>query len=989
MTFSARRALLAASAISMALLATPPAAWAQVSYSFNIPAESLADTLRAIGGKAGANVAFDPASVRGKQAPALHGSFTVEAALEQAVAGSGLAVRPAGAGSFVIEPAAAASGPVQGDAQPAAPDPAGSPRNATEVREVVVTGSNIRGAAPVGSPVDTVTRTDIVESGATNVTELLRTVPEVGSFGASGPNIGGNQANFIDNPAIHGVGVGNGGGGLTLILLDGLRLPGAGVNQTAPDASVIPMSALERVEIVDDGASSVYGSDAVAGVINFVLRKNFDGAETAAQGGWANGYNTQSFSQLVGKTWSGGSFMADFEHSGNSDLSAANRSFINDDLTARGLGDQRSTTCSPANVSAGGVTYGLSATGAATAGVENRCQANQASDLVPEQQRNQGIVTLRQHLTSHIEAFAEVLYSAREMRLRQGADASTESNGGLTVSVPSTSPFYIPMPGAPAGATESVTYAPTGSLGVFTNRVDTTTLSQRFGLNADLGAGWRASAIGDFGFERDDVRELGINQQLALDAAAAGTLNPYGVGASTDPALLKEIGNYQTRYAVRQVIEEGLLKADGPVFELLGGTVKAAVGFDTRAESMDAYNSDGPVGSPAGLSAAEAAVTQVHTRGSRSVNSVYGEFLVPIVGANNALPGIEKLLLNVSVRYDDYSDFGGTTNPKVGINWSPVKDFVVHGSFSTSFHAPSLADGSTAIDTRAIKFADFTGSSQPGAYSVILAGGAPLKPETADNYSLGFDWKPQAIPGLKTSLNYFYIDYKNVITFPTFNPVTQPNNPVYDPYRVYSPTMAQAEAMIGSMRHDGNFNLQTLLPTAIYDLRRANFADETINGIDFSGEYGFNTSYGRITAGLSGTKLFTFDQLIHRAASTITLLNTDYAIDLKMRGSLSWKWSDYTAVLFVNYIDGYQNTNLAGNPSVSAWTTADLHLAWDIPGEGLWSKTQLALDVENLFDANPPFFYNPGDNTSDARGYDPAAASPFGRIVEVGFRKKW
>jgi iron complex outermembrane receptor protein len=180
---------------------------------------------------------------------------------------------------------------------------------------VTVTGTSIRGVAAVGSDVTTIRREDIVATGATTSTELLRSVPEMNNFSASGINKGQNQANFVDQPAIHGIGVGNGGAGLTLVLLDGHRLPGAGINQTAPDAGSIPTSILERVEVMADGGSAIYGSDAVAGVINFVPRKNFNGAETKARFGSADGYRTKNFSHLVGHKWDGGHALAAVERS--------------------------------------------------------------------------------------------------------------------------------------------------------------------------------------------------------------------------------------------------------------------------------------------------------------------------------------------------------------------------------------------------------------------------------------------------------------------------------------------------------------------------------------------------------------------------------------------------------------------------------------------------------------------------------------------------
>ncbi len=858
------------------------------------------------------------------------------------------------------------------------------------VKEIVVTGSSIRGAAPVGSAVTTVNRQDIVNTGATNTTEVLRSVPEVGSFNSTGPNVGGNQANFLDQPAIHGIGVGNGGGGLTLVLLDGHRLPGAGINQTTPDAGVIPTSALERVEVIADGASSIYGSDAVAGVINFILRKNFDGAETTGKIGFGDGYQTESASQLIGKSWDSGSIILDYEHSGNTDLVANKRSYITDNQTSHGDGDNRSTICSPANVTVGGTTYGLSSTGVATAGVPNKCEANQDSDLYPSQHRDTGFISIRQNVTPDIELFGTALYSHREITYQQGADSGTESLGGLAVNVPGTSPYYIQIPGTATGATQSVTYNPSNDLGTFQNTITTSTWNQTVGANVGLGHDWKGTVEGNFGYERDDVREHGMNQTLALDAAENGTLNPYGIGPANNSTLTQELKDYQTRYVSRQTLEEGIIKADGPIFDLPAGAIKGAFGVDIQHSTDDAFNSNGPVGTYSGLTPAEQAVTNFNTAGDRTIESVFGELFIPVVDSANSLPLIRKLTVSASARFDNYSDVGNTTNPRVGVNWTPVDGLKFRASYSTSFHAPSLADTGGAIDTRAIRFADFTGSTNPNAYSVILAGGnSHLVPETAINYSAGVDWNPPFLPDFNASLGYFDIDYKNVITFPTFGPVTDPTNPAYAPFAYLHPTLAQAEALTAGFRHDGAFDVTSQLPTAIYDLRRQNFATEYIDGFDFNAQYHFRTDYGSVVTGLAGTYLLGFNQKINGSNFNNNLLNTDYAINLKLRGTIAWSYDAYNVALFVNHTNGYNNNNVTPNQKVDAFNTVDLHVGWNVPATGWFSGIQLTVDAENLFDADPPFFYNPGDNTSDARGYDPTAASALGRVVEVGLRKHW
>ncbi|WBO21950.1 TonB-dependent receptor domain-containing protein [Sphingomonas abietis] len=872
--------------------------------------------------------------------------------------------------------AAGAAGP-QTSATPAAPAalaapaidthaaaPAGSGDSA--IQEIVVTGSSIRGVAPTGSALTSVTHADIVATGASTTTELLRSVPQLGSFGATGNNTGGNSANIVDQPAIHGIGVGNGGGGLTLVLVDGLRLPGAGINQTAPDPSAIPPSAIERIEVVADGASSIYGSDAVAGVVNFILRKNVNGIEANGRVGFGDGYRTYNGSVLAGKTWSSGSIMFDYEYSENSELNGQERRYYHMQTP--------STLCNPANVTVGGVNYALSGTGA-MAGGTNTCDVNKANDLFPAQHRHQGLISLRQKIGDSITFRARSIYSRRSVDSRQAISGSNVASGGLSVTETG-GPFYdyVVGLGVPAGP-QAVTYNPSGDLGqTVTNRIRTETWSSNIGLDADLFSDWKGSIDFNYGRERDRIWQPGINQTLLLSLIASGQYNPYGVGPANTADLVSQVGNYRTHYYGQQTVLEGLAKVDGTLFQLPGGAVKAALGTDLRRERFGATVSVGPDGTP----------TQTTSVGTRKSYSFYGELFVPIFGTDNAMPGFQKLDLSVSGRYDHYDDVGGTTNPKVGLNWSPIDSLTLHGSFGKSFHAPSLADAGTAIDTRVIRFADFTGAGS-SAYSIILAGGNKLQPEKATTWSLGGDLKPVFLPGFKISASYFNIDYKNVITFPGFNVVTEPNNPIYDRYRVYAPTAAEILEATAGMRHDGlSYPDVTQLPTAIYDLRRQNFARQKIDGIDFDISYAFTRAYGSFNIGAAGTWLWKFDQKINGDTVTTSRLNTNYAVNFKARAHLGWAQGPFDATAFVNYINHYRNP--IDDSRVKAFTTVDFHGGWKLPLAGFARDTQLTVDVNNLFDKNPPYFYDAGNG---AYGYDPTTASALGRVVSVGIRKKF
>ncbi len=208
-------------------------------------------------------------------------------------------------------------------------------------------------------------------------------------------------------------------------------------------------------------------------------------------------------------------------------------------------------------------------------------------------------------------------------------------------------------------------------------------------------------------------------------------------------------------FASKQWVWELNSKVDGPLFHIPGGDVKVAVGGVFRKEFYDGINTLSRIGFLENLGA------QI---GRRKVYSGFGELFIPVFGEDNAVAGLHRLDISVSARYDHYSDFGQTTNPKVGVNWAPFEGFTLRGSYGTSFHAPPLPD-LFGPDTRA---GYGTGGLTPAGLatrtgSIFIAGGNPdLDAETATTWSLGLDIAPPAISGLRASATYCNIKFKDI-----------------------------------------------------------------------------------------------------------------------------------------------------------------------------------------------------------------------------------
>ena len=298
--------------LTLAALMAPAAAYAQVQFDFDLPAQPLADSLRAVGSRAGVSIAFAPADVKAIEAPALRGAYSAEAAVRHLIAGSGLALRIGSGGGFLISAPSAGRTGVEAS---------------TELSEVMVTGTLVRGVIPA-APLIGFDRDDFSRAGYTGLGQLLETLPQnygggaPGTINAVGDSQIGGRIGAATIPDLRGL------GDATLVLLDGRRLARSGVSSSA-DISQVPLAAVERVEIVTDGASAIYGSDAIAGVINVITRKRFDGLEASLARSFTSrgGGATTTTSLLGGRSWSTGSLLLSGEYAQQEKLTADDRAF--------------------------------------------------------------------------------------------------------------------------------------------------------------------------------------------------------------------------------------------------------------------------------------------------------------------------------------------------------------------------------------------------------------------------------------------------------------------------------------------------------------------------------------------------------------------------------------------------------------------------------------------------------------------------------------
>ena len=846
--------------------------------------------------------------------------------------------------------------------------------------EVIVTGSRIRGVAPVGSAVIAIGQEDIQTSGALTTADILREVPQITSLGINAEgSFGANSATNItraNSPNLRGIGQ-----SATLVLFDGKRVAAAGTMGNFVDPSFLPPLALERLEVVADGASAIYGSDAIAGVVNLIPRKRFDGAEVSARYGFADDYSDYQIGGIGGFEWGSGAFVLAANRSDSDHLEQSDRPYITVDRSAHGGLDARPTSCAPGTLTAGPTTYALPAGSGATSvaqltpGTDNRCDPSIGTWLLPEQQRDSIYASFSQDLGDSVRIWAQGFYSKRDFAAVGIRGQQHEVTG---ISITPTNPYR------PAGlpATFTVNYDFTQELGPRHTRGFGKTDQIMAGAEFTFGR-WRASLSGVTGNGEDyERRDLGVTttsiRPFVNNPDPAIGLNLFGGPGNLSAAQLASI---QTAlFEVQGENDMDQIEADvsGELFDLPGGVVRLAVGAEHREEALSGRSIRGLVQQPLNESQSI----------DRDVSAAYAEVFVPLVGSANAIGGIHQLDLSAAIRYEDYSDFGSTDNPKFGVNYSPLAGLNFRGSYGTSFRAPNLVDlDPFSSGSGFYQFPRVVPGRGPQLLTAIVGGNPNLEPETAQTWSVGIDIGPEILAGLRLGLTYFDILYSGQV-YDGFGILTQIlTQPEYFPENVFyrsNPRFAEAVQRVETSPYVTPGATDYTATTVIVDARRRNLGKTTADGLDFQGSYSLPLGPGDLTLGASATYFLNFETSTG-TSPLIDRLNT-ISFPPEFRGRLTFGYAvgDFNSVAMVNYLNSYTNDLSTLVTNVPSYTTVDLDLSYtfDRDGDGALADLRVGLNFKNLLDEEPPF-------VDYERGYDPSVASALGRVVSVSVQKSW
>lgn len=998
---------LCASAAPAAALAAP----AQIT--FDIGAGPLDQALVSYSRQSGRQLLYSASLVSGRNAPAVKGRLTADEALKRLIAGSDLVIDRTTRGSIVLR-AKAAPYPAGRLTPLSSVEPQGAVQSAEaiipahraseEIAEVVVTGSHLRGVKDGPSQVVVLDSEAIAKRGFATLDETVTSLPQNFGGGGGSPTtlLTGADPLGTNSFASTGVNLRGLGTDATLVLVNGRRMAGTGSKGDFADLSAIPVVAVQRVEVLVDGASALYGSDAVGGVVNIRLRRDLDGAETRLRYGVASGGEAEEtqFSQVFGKTWAGGHGLIAYERYHRQNLPSAARDYAaSSDLRPFGGTDHRVIYSAPGNVvqldpATSNYTpiYAIrpGANGAATSpsdfvpGQVNLENQRQGLDLLPDDRRDSLYAFVGQSLTPWLEVEADARYTRRRFDFRTLA-----STGVITVRA--TNPYYVALPGL---TSQQIAYGYGDDLGPVRSSGLAESLGATLALKADLWGDWRSEAYLAFAQEVGTRRFSNtVNTRLLSEALGAipddpatsysaardGYFNPYGAGGANGRAVLDFIGSGFSEQTSRSRVETLALQADGTLFRAPGGPARLAVGLQLRNESFDQKNL---------IFTSTATPRGAKRPGSeRRVSAAFAELRIPLIGDANSRAGLHRLDLSLAGRIEDYDDVGSTADPKLGLIWKPNEDLNLRASYGTSFRAPTLVE---VFEAGSIG-ASFLPQGPGRTLSVIRYGGNPsLKPESATSWSAGFDYAPAALAGLHVSATWFDTTFEDRIARPALDHVnTALSDPTYAPFvRFVDPRNPTDLALVTALINDATFAFPGAFPPeaygAIVDARYVNTASTRVSGLDVSGSYSFERDEHRFEVSLSATWLGRFEQTLTPTSPPIETLDTPgEPADLRGRASLDWNRGAWGATVSANYVDGYSD-GMGG--SVASWTTVDVQGRWRTSEmmRSPWRGLSLSLGVRNLLDEAPPFY-----DAFQGVGFDAANASPMGRVVSLQLSKTW
>lgn len=887
---------------------------------------------------------------------------------------------------------------------------------------VVVTGSNIRGVDTEKTlPMTVVTAEDIRVSGVGTMAELVETLPFSTNVSinetATGPNDARGDVSTIN--------LRNLGAGRTLVLLNGRRLSAYGVTPGTPpvqfvNVNAIPFGAVQQVEVLRDGASAIYGSDAIGGVVNTITRKSYSGFEVGARHAFAaDGGSPRETTATIGggRAFNGGKTnltlaysyyhrdllmaperdyagnadkrpLADAPFNGNANFNNLNSSSQAGRFTA--INDAGAGVSVPGVTAANGQFHYDPVTGVRTAGAgpTGFYNSQAGTQLLPTISRHTLFGTFDHKLAPALSVFGELSYY--DSTSSGQFDASPISLATDGVVIPRTN-YYNPVgtrfqgPGTanPTGTPRDVSIRNYRTIEIGPRSYDTESDSYRLlaGVRGDANRttwSWEAAAMHMRG-ETFQVNHGYIAQSRFLQTLARSTPDAYNAFGGENP---------QSVWSdfVIDIWDRGVgtltsfdAKASGELMKLHSGSLSLAFGGEYRRESMKQRND------PFGLADDVIAQSeQLDVSASRGVYAGFAEALIPLIGKAND-PSVPRALeLRVAARYEHYRKFSAT-KPGAGLSWRPAKPILLRASYNEGFRAPAVVELFTpAIGRRNDGIVDAARTGQPDAVGsvskrVVTGGNVNLRPEESESHSVGFVIEVPFISGLSFGADFYRIKQFNQIDNSSAVDELNLDAQLWRAGGGSNPRVIRAARTAA----DTAANVPGVLIEVLSTYQ--NLSLREVKGTDIFLSYRTpRWSFGRFN--LTGTASYT-DRLrsINQAGTVAELVRNNGNPRTKATGSIAWTHRDWSANVTQRYTSNYVAPvayMTAGIPFIveEYWVT-NASLGYTFR-KGALEGLRVRVGVNNVLDEDPPLY------PPNSSGYHPSYAEPRGRMpyVDVSYK---
>jgi iron complex outermembrane receptor protein len=831
------------------------------------------------------------------------------------------------------------------------------------MEEIVVTGSRIKRIdAQDANPLVVIDADEIKNVGYNSFQEVMANLTQ---------NSGGSldqQQVFGFTPAASAVDLRGVGIGRTLTLIDGKRTPKypipAGGTDNFSDTANIPLAAIERIEVLTTGASAIYGSDAMGGVVNIITKEYFNGINLDARYSDTDkgGMETGNINLMVGAGDEDRNILFLVEHESAERLKANQRNNFDNlgsDLAFNGFGSYSSYGIS-LRTFAGSIVRSLAPEECSERGLQpwdtlpfDLCGFNRSArrDLFPERERTSAMTKWNYALNENVEFYGRLDYTKSttdraiepmpvdDYSFFVGLDENFDADPGFVTALSDRSGETARFEQATAfggdfAALDDGGYYYTRRMIEFGNRTDEMDVDNYAiltGLRGDFGESWSYDA--DWSFMRTDFKSTSGGYASAstyFDFLTSGTSGRSSFDIMTDAEV--EAATYiPTQDAQGSVNQFSVTLSNPELFQMPAGGVGFAVGAETAREwfynTSDTESINGNILATGGSSG----------EGKRDYSALYTEFLFPV---------LESLEVQVALRYDDYSDFGDNVAPLIGVQWRPIDELMFRANWGETFRAPDMqrvygdptAAFSQVTDPVACEFQGGQIGDQDipacrGEIFVDVAVGpnADLDAETGENWNIGMVFQ---FAGFDGSIDLWNVEIEDIVND------------------------LSAQTIVNNPETYGNLITRNPLNQEVVSVNATaqNLTFIETQGVDFSLGYGLDTSRaGFWDFRLKGTYMTKWDSQFDELSEVVDVIEDSRVPEWRMNFSTNWTLGQWGATLFINYIDSmnglnnelYDPATTTRNLRIKSWTTTNL--------SGYWTNDALRVQVgvNNLANEGP------------------------------------